>query len=237
MATAQEKKTTPLAARLRKLVAEWTLTQKEIAERVGVKPQSISQYLDGTVNPSYSVLIALADLFNVSIDYLFGRTEIATDDIDLSRISKETGLSDKAIEKLKSNKVISNVINHILCSGSAGVFSELAAAIHDEIYLDVNYPEKIEKIRKAYLDEKKSMLFGLTAVIFSEKHFLSNSPLGAHTRDLPSTNILRIVEAIVDSERFTSDARKIGKTEKEIEQLQKDIEELKDYFAKEEAKK
>ena len=75
MSTQQEKKKSPLPTRLRELVANGKWTQKEIASAVGVKPQSISQYLDGTVNPSYSVLIGLADLFGVSTDYLLGRTD------------------------------------------------------------------------------------------------------------------------------------------------------------------
>lgn len=119
MATVQEKKNAPLPTRLRKLVSEGTLTQKEIADRVGVKPQSISQYLDGTVNPSYTVLIGMADLFRVSTDYLLGRTEIATADIKVANLAEETGLSSNAIELLKKNRKVRLMIARILESVDA----------------------------------------------------------------------------------------------------------------------
>lgn len=49
------------------------LKQSELGERVDVTAQAISLYELGNREPKIGTLIALADLFDVSIDYLVGR--------------------------------------------------------------------------------------------------------------------------------------------------------------------
>lgn len=46
------------------------LSQKELAERVGVRSASISGYESGKASPSLDVLIKLAKALNISLDYL-----------------------------------------------------------------------------------------------------------------------------------------------------------------------
>ena len=64
-----------IAERIKDLRASGNLTQKQIAEAIGVSPVSVQRFEYGTVRPSIDTLIALADFFNVSIDYLVGRTD------------------------------------------------------------------------------------------------------------------------------------------------------------------
>ena len=49
-------------------------TQKQIGEHLGISQNTYSQYEIGVLNYPVDVLIKLADLYNVSIDYLVGRT-------------------------------------------------------------------------------------------------------------------------------------------------------------------
>ena len=49
------------------------LTQKELAEILNIKANTISQYESNQRRPSVDVLEKLADYFDVSIDYLMGR--------------------------------------------------------------------------------------------------------------------------------------------------------------------
>lgn len=65
-----------LGERLANLRENLGLTQKELAAKLNVGRSTISDYEKGTTQPSYDVLIKLADFFDVSLDYLFGRTEI-----------------------------------------------------------------------------------------------------------------------------------------------------------------
>ena len=50
------------------------LLQSEIATAVGLSTQTYSSYEVGARNPDYDTLIKLADYFNVTTDYLLGRT-------------------------------------------------------------------------------------------------------------------------------------------------------------------
>lgn len=49
------------------------LTQKQVAEEIGVSAQSYGYYENWVNKPDPETLIKLADLFKCSIDYLLGR--------------------------------------------------------------------------------------------------------------------------------------------------------------------
>ena len=49
------------------------LTQKELAEQIGIKQNSYSDWETGKNEPSFENLIKLADLLEVLLDWLFGR--------------------------------------------------------------------------------------------------------------------------------------------------------------------
>ena len=53
------------------------LTQKQVYEGVGMSMLGYQRYEYGEREPSYQKLIALADFFDVSLDYLVGRSDIA----------------------------------------------------------------------------------------------------------------------------------------------------------------
>lgn len=64
-----------LSERLAELKNSKQLMQKEIAQGAGVPLRTYQRYENGEREPSASTLSALADFFNVSIDYLVGRTD------------------------------------------------------------------------------------------------------------------------------------------------------------------
>lgn len=59
--------------RLREFRKEKNLTQKELAEQIGIKRNSYSDWETGKNEPSLENLVKLADLFEVPLDWLFGR--------------------------------------------------------------------------------------------------------------------------------------------------------------------
>ena len=63
------------AERIRELRTAGNFTQKDLDELLGVKNFSIYTYEKGRSEPTIDGLIALADFFDVSIDYLVGRTD------------------------------------------------------------------------------------------------------------------------------------------------------------------
>ncbi len=61
--------------RLKSLRLQRNITQKAIADAIGVSPVSLQRFEYGTVKPKLDTVIALADFFGVSLDYLVGRTD------------------------------------------------------------------------------------------------------------------------------------------------------------------
>ena len=64
-----------LGQRLKELRKQKQAGQKEVAELLGVSLRSYQFYESGEYDPSLLNLIALADYFQVSTDYLLGRTD------------------------------------------------------------------------------------------------------------------------------------------------------------------
>ena len=60
---------------IRDLREDRDLRQSDLAKAVGIDQRTISNYETGKSNPDSEALIRLADFFNVSIDYLVGRTK------------------------------------------------------------------------------------------------------------------------------------------------------------------
>ena len=61
------------AERLQELMKEQGLNQVKLAERVGVKQNTISAWLLKKKEPSLTSLWLVADYFGVDVDYLIGR--------------------------------------------------------------------------------------------------------------------------------------------------------------------
>ena len=57
---------------LKQLRIEKNMNQTELAEKLGLSQKNISSYETNRTRPDYEVLIKISELFNVSLDYLFG---------------------------------------------------------------------------------------------------------------------------------------------------------------------
>ena len=76
------------------------MTQEELAARLHITYQAVSKWENGKACPDPAFLPVLADLFNVSIDFLFGRE---TSLPDQSQMASATVSSDKKEETEKSS--------------------------------------------------------------------------------------------------------------------------------------
>ena len=64
-----------LGERMKRLRKERKIPEKELSELMGVKIRAYQFYESGKNEPTISGLIALADFYDVTIDYLVGRTD------------------------------------------------------------------------------------------------------------------------------------------------------------------
>lgn len=83
---------------IRELMEQRKTTQNELADYLQKTRQAVSYYCDGSSSPDWETLVKVADYFDVSADYLLGRTK----DPDRNpSASDELGLSVAAVQWLK----------------------------------------------------------------------------------------------------------------------------------------
>lgn len=63
------------AVRLKELRKKNNLTQKELAEKIGVSMQSVSLWERGPRKPDFGTLDSIADFFHVRLNYLLGASD------------------------------------------------------------------------------------------------------------------------------------------------------------------
>lgn len=94
--------------RIKNLREEFNMTQQELADKLGGAKSTIAMYEKEDRKPSLEVLIKLSEIFNCSIDYILGKSNIRNPEINLADIKfannggvDTNGLSEEEIEELK----------------------------------------------------------------------------------------------------------------------------------------
>ncbi|HMM07200.1 MAG TPA: helix-turn-helix transcriptional regulator [Clostridiales bacterium] len=99
--------------RLKTLREEAGLTQKELGEQLDISRGSIGFYENGERVPDIAFLDAAANYFEVSTEYLLGRTDIKSSDLDMKEICEKTGLSEKSISSILRLKDLDNSLDKL----------------------------------------------------------------------------------------------------------------------------
>ena len=87
-----------LAKRIRFLRQSLGMNQVQLADKLGVTKQSVSNWENDNIVPSIDKLVKIADFFSVSADYLLGRDHMERSGgltVDV------TGLSPRQIEHIR----------------------------------------------------------------------------------------------------------------------------------------
>ena len=74
--------------KIREIRESFSLTQKQLGEKIGIDGHNIGDWERGKCEPSSDMLIKLADFFGCSIDYLVGRED------DFGNVSVSSSPSD-----------------------------------------------------------------------------------------------------------------------------------------------
>ena len=99
------------------LINNDTLNQKQVAEKIGVTPQQISYWINHSHLPDINAIIKIAEAYNVSTDYLLGRTEYVSDDKDFVFACEKLRMPEEIAKKWLSlgdginSKTIINVLD------------------------------------------------------------------------------------------------------------------------------
>ena len=77
-----------LGNRIKSLREAKGLKQEELAQKVSVSPSAIGMYETNKREPNNEIILKLAEFFNVSTDYLLGKSDIRNPDkIDESKLN------------------------------------------------------------------------------------------------------------------------------------------------------
>lgn len=92
--------------RLKNLRKEVGLTQVDVAGKLGISQQAYASWERGVKKPTQENLVKIAQILNVSVDYLVGNLKDKTDDIDLSEVeilfrTTSDGMSNEEKEVFK----------------------------------------------------------------------------------------------------------------------------------------
>ena len=96
------------AERLKTLRKQVKLTQAQIAEKLNISQQAYASWERGAKKPTQENLVKIAQILDVSIDYLVGNSEEKSDELDnielLFRMNSK-GLTDEEKEVFKKELI------------------------------------------------------------------------------------------------------------------------------------
>lgn len=140
-----------ISERLKDLRVEKKLNLEELAELTGISKSALGSYeLDTPREMNHKNLIALADFYEVSVDYLLGRTE--NRNLPNAPLS-ELRLSDATVELLKSG----SINNRLLCElVTHEKFAELLADV--EIYVDGLAASRFHDLKQSLAADRARLL-------------------------------------------------------------------------------
>ena len=93
---------------LKKLRLERNLSQKMLAESIGLTQQAINKYETGKTQPDFQTLMILAEFFHTSVDYLIGYTNNSRCNRTISDLGiiKDTSITPYHVDKMKKTRLL-----------------------------------------------------------------------------------------------------------------------------------
>lgn len=165
--------------RLENLRIEQGITRQKVADDLQISRASLEYYEKGKRVPDIVTLCAIAEYYNVSADYLLGRTTNKTTDTDLQAVCDYTGLSEKAINNIIHkcrNKLVNGIMSEL---DFVNIFLSDYEIIREASRATIKYTEALFKNCKAIVEhenlpdemqiEKVDELFKLADEIQFEK--------------------------------------------------------------------
>lgn len=102
------------------------LTQAEVASSLGVSSVVYSRYETGSRQPSIDILIQLADIFGVTVDYLLGRQDI--EDSTLSEYELSLLIASRKADERAKQDALNMLLAHAVKTNQKN-YEELQVAV------------------------------------------------------------------------------------------------------------
>ena len=162
--TTTKKHNSPIINRLNGLITE--KNRKDFCNALGITERTVYHWKNGQARPDIDRLADIANYFNVTTDYLTGRTSNPAPTQDIAKFCEITGLSVKAVEFfITLNIPLNDSVNIELCETISGMTRE-------EVNLS---KEKLSEVEKQnYIDYVK---YNLRQKIIKGIDFLTGTPV------------------------------------------------------------
>lgn len=100
-----------IGMRINDLIIDNNTSANSVADKLNISKATMSDIInDVDKGYSYKYFVDIAKFFNVSVDYILGLTDVATNDKDLKFVCEYTGLDEKSVKYL--NKVNEEIIRN-----------------------------------------------------------------------------------------------------------------------------
>lgn len=201
-----------LNERIKRLRKEKGLTQNQLADQLGVTDKAVSKWEVGEANPDISLLVKMAQLFDVTVDYLLTGVSpekevvvspkemlIKTDD---SKYLEKVSINDFDIVDMYKNKLV-NVFTYLLdnnkinqyIKGKRGRAGNTNDYIPEILFLSL-ISNRLNQLNKFYFNDigfadEKEWTDKMTAEFISDEHVNDETRdyvFSIHCRELISIN-------------------------------------------------
>lgn len=206
-----------LGKRLEKARKNKGYTQSDIAEKLSVKRESVSQWEHGERDIKASQLIELANILDVSADYLLGLSDMEIYDADIKSVSKFLGISETLALSLQVN------FEEIVESEDAsGILKAIEWIFYNGVICDI--ADSILLFRE---EMDKNILFSTNAIIEEKKKNMFIDVLTEKMIDLKGYAEFTTYKLVMEKLNKCADMMGSFFTEEEIKKLN-DIEKISD---------
>lgn len=196
--------------RISDLCNDYHITQKELAEKIGISASQLSRIVSGeTKTVSSDILMGVADVFKVSTDYILGLSNIS---VRKSYDISELGLSEGAVKGLVTGAIDVEILNCLLEHKS---FSRLINLIRiyfqDTAAVGIMARNQLIEIATASLSDLMKEHLEQRTEARQDLQFLNAQKLGEHEAEIEKIKsvfiaILRDIKNDIDSERQPGEA-------------------------------
>lgn len=100
--------------RLRETLKEKKVTQAELGALLGCSNQSVSLYCNGNTQPKIEDIVKISQFLGVSVDYLFGLSDIRATDPATKSLCESLRLTDEAVHAIQNDEAIREVISFFI---------------------------------------------------------------------------------------------------------------------------
>ncbi|MDR2729134.1 MAG: helix-turn-helix domain-containing protein [Chitinispirillales bacterium] len=208
----------PICKRINQLLEKGDV--KDFCERLGITDRTVYHWRKGQPRPDIDRLGDIADYFGVTTDYLTGRIDNPSPNIEVAAVCEYTGLSDKAVKNLNyfahykdETYSMSEMLSHIITDISfEGFLKRVQLFVNGVMECALNpfnengiTEEQAEIYAEAALNAERNARIASKSLISIEDaahyyRYLSVEIMGNILNDIPEVYLNKLVELIGDVE-------------------------------------